>query len=154
MLLLWLARIAQSVEYQALGRKVLGLDLPAVLEATLGIHSSSSLTIQMCKIGTRLRLGKSEFSLRIHYAQTTERADNGASTLALKPVGRVNGSLKQRVPESPQTGDIVTAKIKKKNFIITNRRMNKFPDAHANFSVTRLSYTWTNFYYISKTELV
>ena len=35
---------------------ILGSNLPAVLEVTSGSHSSSSLTIQRCKIGTRSRL--------------------------------------------------------------------------------------------------
>ena len=48
--------------------------------------------------------------------QATESAGNGASTLALKPVGGVNRSPKQRVPVDPQNGDIATAKefLKKK----------------------------------------
>ena len=46
--------------------------------------------------------------------QVTEGAGNGAPTLALKPMGRVNQSPKQRVPVAPQNGDILTAKKKKK----------------------------------------
>ena len=46
------AGIAQSVERQALGREAVGLNLPTIPEGTLGGHSSSSLTIPRCKIGT------------------------------------------------------------------------------------------------------
>ena len=48
------ARIAQLVEHQALGREVLGSNL---LEVTLGGHSSGSLTVPRCKIGTGLGVG-------------------------------------------------------------------------------------------------
>ena len=48
--------------------------------------------------------------LGIHYAQATEGTGDGAPTLALKPMGGVNQSLKQKVPVAPQNGDIVTAK--------------------------------------------
>ena len=44
----------------------------------------------------------------------TENAGNGASTVALKTMGGVNLSWKQRVLVAPQNGDIVTAKILKK----------------------------------------
>ena len=99
------AGIAQSVEHQALGREVLGLNLASASSprSDIGSHSSSSLTIPMCKIGTRPSLGKSELTLRIHYTQAT--ASDGASTLALKPMGGVNRSPKQRVPVSPQNGE-------------------------------------------------
>ena len=46
-------------------------------------------------------------------AQATESTGDDASTLALKPMGGVNRSPKQRVPVAPQNGDIVTAKLKK-----------------------------------------
>ena len=46
--------------------------------------------------------GQSELTPRIHSAQVTESADDGASTLALKPIGRVNRSPKQRAPVAPQ----------------------------------------------------
>ena len=46
--------------------------------------------------------------------QATESTGNGVSMLALKPMGRVNQSPKQRVQVARQNGDIVTAKIKKK----------------------------------------
>ena len=58
-------------------------------------------------------MGKSELTHRIHYAQVISSTGNGASTLALKPMGGVNQSLKQRVPLAPQNGNIVTAKLKK-----------------------------------------
>ena len=47
-------------------------------------------------------------------------AGNGASTLALKPMGRVNQSPKQRVPVAPQISDIVTVKkfLKKVHYIL------------------------------------
>ena len=46
--------------------------------------------------------------------QVAESACDGASTLALKPMGGVNQSPKQRVPMAPQNGDIVTAEKLKK----------------------------------------
>ena len=63
------AGIAQLVERQALGCKVLSSNLAStnILEVTLGGHSNSSLTIPKCKIGTRSRLGNSELTLRIQY---------------------------------------------------------------------------------------
>ena len=84
------ARIAQSVQHRALGREVMGSNLPAVPEVTLGSHSSNSLTKPGCQIGTRLWPGKSELTPRIHYMQATESTGDGASTLALKPKGGVN----------------------------------------------------------------
>ena len=95
--------IAQVVEHRDLGRKVVGLNLPAVPEVTLGSHSSSSLTIPRCKFRTRPWPGHSEITMRIHYEQATENTGDGASTLslALKPMGGVNWS-KQRVPVAPQ----------------------------------------------------
>ena len=50
-----LAGIAQFVQSWALGHEVVGsnLTLSAVPEVTLGGHSSGSLTIPSCKIGTR-----------------------------------------------------------------------------------------------------
>ena len=52
------AGIAHLVEHWALGHEVLGLNLPlAVLEVTLGSHSSGSLTIPSYKIGTSPGLG-------------------------------------------------------------------------------------------------
>ena len=85
---------------------------------TLGSHSSGSLTKPRCKIWTRPWLGKSKLTPRIHYVQVTESAGNGASTLALKPMGGVNWSPKQRVPVAPQNVDIVTENSfkKKKKF--------------------------------------
>ena len=96
------AGIAQSVEHRALSHKIMGLNLPVVPEVTLGDHSSSSFTTPRCKIGTRPWPGQSELTPRIHYVQVTGGAGNGASTLALKPMGGVNRSLKQRVPVAPQ----------------------------------------------------
>ena len=46
------------------------------------------------------------------YAQVTESTSDGVSTLALKPLGGVNRSPKQRVPVAPQNSDIVTTKLK------------------------------------------
>ena len=82
--------------------------MPAVPKVTLGSQSIGSLTMPRHKIGTRSWHGNSE--LRMHYMQVTERVGNGASTLALKPIGRVNLSPKQRVPVAQQNGDIVTTK--------------------------------------------
>ena len=85
----------------------MGSNLPAVLEVTLGGHSSGRLTIP---IGTRPWHGQSELILRFHYVQATESADNGTPTLALKLMDRAEN----RVPVAPQNGDIVTAKKEKK----------------------------------------
>ena len=89
----------------------MGSNLQAVLEMS---QSSGSLTIPRGRIGTRSWSGQQELALRIHYAQVKESAGDGASTMALKSMGRGNQSPKQRVPVAPQNGDIVTAKIKKK----------------------------------------
>ena len=70
----------------------MGLNLPAVLEVTLVGDYSSGATIPRCKTGTRPWPGQSEDlrTLRIHDVEVTENAGNGASTLALKPIGGVN----------------------------------------------------------------
>ena len=47
--------------------------------------------------------------------QATLSAGSGASTLALKPMGRVNQSLKQRVLVVPQNGDLSLQQIKIKS---------------------------------------
>ena len=60
------AGIAQSVGIWALGREVLGSNLQAVLEVTLGHHS---LTIPKCKTGTRPRPGNSRVYSKDHYMQ-------------------------------------------------------------------------------------
>ena len=62
-----ISQLTQSVERRGFGRKgeVVGWNLPAILEVTLDGHSSGSLTIPRCKIGTRSRHGNSELSLRI-----------------------------------------------------------------------------------------
>ena len=60
----------------------------------LGGHSSSSHTIPRCKIGTRPR--QSELIPR---------------TLALKLMGRVNRSSKQRAPVAPQNDDLSPQKV-------------------------------------------
>ena len=39
---------------------------------------------------------------------------NDGFTLALKPMGRINRSLKQRAPVAPQNGDLSLQKILKK----------------------------------------
>ena len=43
----------QSVQHRALVPEVVGLNLLAVLEVTLGSHSGGSISIPKCKIGTR-----------------------------------------------------------------------------------------------------
>ena len=102
-----LAGMAQLVECWALGSQVLGSNLPqAVLEVTLGSHSSSSLTIPRCKIVTRPRSGNSELTLRIIMHKQEQSSGDDGYTLALKPMGRVNQSLKQQVPVAPQNGDL------------------------------------------------
>ena len=56
-----------KLNYQALGRKVVGLNLPAIPEVTLSSHSSSSLTIPKCKNGTRPMPGKIRVDSEDHY---------------------------------------------------------------------------------------
>ena len=89
----------------------MGSNLPVTLDG----HSSGSLTIPRCKIGTSPWPGQPELTQRIHYVQASESTGDGASTLALKPMGRVNGSPKQRVPVAPQNGDTVSTKNYKKS---------------------------------------
>ena len=47
-----------------------------------------------------------------------QNTGNGRSTLALKPMGRVNSSLRQRVPLAPYNGDHTTNFFKKSKVII------------------------------------
>ena len=94
---LFLSSVGRALSF---GSQVLGSDLPAVLEVTMGDHSSSSFTIPRCKIGTRSWPGQSELTLRIHYM--CKSASGGVSTLSLKHMGRVNPSPKRRVPLAPQ----------------------------------------------------
>ena len=96
--------IARSVGRRALRREVVGLNLPAVPEVTLGGHSSGGLTIPRCKIETRP--WQSELTLRIITCKPEQSTGNGASTLALKSIGRVQQSPKQQVPVAPQNGDL------------------------------------------------
>ena len=56
--------------------------------------------------------GSGQSWLRIHYTQMTPSVGHGASTLALKPMGRINQSLKQRVPVALQNGDLTPQKLK------------------------------------------
>ena len=44
-----------------------------------------------------------------------QSAGDDGSTLALKPTGRVNRSLKQKAPVAPQNGDLSPQKLKKNN---------------------------------------
>ena len=118
-----------SVSNSVSSHEVLGLNLPAVPEVTLGGHSSSSLTIPRCNIGTRPWLGKSKLSIRIDYSQVTESTGDGASTLALKSKGWVNWSMKQGVPVAPQNVDIVTAKFKNQTYQYLHAQCWKFLQA-------------------------
>ena len=82
-----------------MGLEVVGSNLLAVPEVTLDGHSLVvASAYQNLKLGPGLGLVDSEDPC------------NGACTLALKPMGGVNQSLKQRVPVAPQNGDIVTGK--------------------------------------------
>ena len=69
----------------------------------IGGHSSSSLIIARCKIGTNLKPDNSELIPGDHCTQVS--AGDDGSTLALKPLGRVNQGLKQRVYTSGSTND-------------------------------------------------
>ena len=84
----------------------MGSNLPAVSEVTLGGHSSSSLTMSRCKIGIKYWLGKIRVDCEDHYVQVRENTGNGASTLALNAMGRVNQNSKQRVPVALQNGNL------------------------------------------------
>ena len=85
------AGIAQLVERRALGREVVGSNLPlAVPEMTLSSHASGRLTIPRCKIGTRPQPGNSGLTLRIIVHKQEQSTNDGGSTLALKPMGTVN----------------------------------------------------------------
>ena len=107
--------IAQLIEHWALGHEVLGSNLPlVVLKVTLSGHSSGSLTIPRCKIRTRPQPGNSELTLRIIIHKWEQSAGDDGSTLGLKPMGRVNWHLKQRIPATPQNGDL-SPQIKKRN---------------------------------------
>ena len=79
------------VERRALGHEVRGSNLPlAVPEVILGGHSSGSLTVPRYKTGTRPWPGNLELTLRIITCKKEQSADDDGSTLALKPIGRVN----------------------------------------------------------------
>ena len=67
--------------------------------------------------------GQLELTPRIHYVQVTSSAGDGASTLALKPMARVNRSLKQRAAVAPQNGDLSSQKIIKKTHSLTNYKL-------------------------------
>ena len=58
---------------------MLGSNLPAVLKATL-VTLAVALSYQHVKL-------EPEVTPRIHYVQATESTGDGASTLALKPMG-------------------------------------------------------------------
>ena len=88
----------------------------AVPEVTLGGHSSGTLTIPRCKIGIRPWPGNSELTLRIITHKQEQITGNDGPTLALKPMGRVNHSLKQRISVAPQDGDLSPQKCFLKNF--------------------------------------
>ena len=66
------------------------LSLPVIPEVILGGHSSSSLTVPKCKIGTRSRSGNKELTQRIIMHKQEKNAGNDGYTLALKPMDRVN----------------------------------------------------------------
>ena len=90
------AGTVQLLERLVLGRKVLVLNLPlAVSGVTLG--AAVYLITPRCRIGTRPWPGNSELTLRIIMCKWELSAGNDGSTLALKPMGRVNWSPKQRV---------------------------------------------------------
>ena len=89
--------IAQLVERRALGREVVGSNLPV----TWGGHCSSSLTNWDQALAWEFRVDSEN-----HYAQVREEHKNDRECrqwriLALKPMGRVNKSPKQRVPLAP-----------------------------------------------------
>ena len=92
------------MEHRALGHEIVGSNMPAVPEVTLGGPSSGSY--QGVKLEPGLGLGNHELTQRVHCTQVTLNTGNGASTLALKPRGTVNRSPKQRVPVAPQNCDL------------------------------------------------
>ena len=90
-------------------------------ERALAGHSSGSLTIPKCKIGTKSWPGQSELTLRIithsqkgHPRGTSLCTGNGTSTLDLMPMWRVSWSPKQRVSVTPQNDRLSPQKCFKK----------------------------------------
>ena len=79
-------------------------------------HSSSSLPRPRCKIGTWPWLGKPGLTLKIYYVQVTESTGDGASTLPLKTLGRVNQTPKQRAPVAPQNVTLSPQRLKKMEY--------------------------------------
>ena len=107
------------------------------LEVTLGGHRNSSLTIPRCKIGTRP--WPEQLTPVIHYAQVTESTGDGASTLALTPMGEVNRSLETR--EHQWLHKMVTCHRKKlKNKKLANR--------NANWCTDIINYRWIGYDHI------
>ena len=98
--------------------------VPAMPEVTLGGHSRGSNTIQRCKIGTRPWPGNLELTLRLIMCKWKQSACDGASTLGLKYMDRVNQSPKQRVPVTPQKADLSPKKLKK-NVCLTKYQISK-----------------------------
>ena len=96
----------------------MGLNLPAVLEVTLGRQSR----------GTRPWSGQSELPLRIITGEWEQSSDGGASSLALISKGRVNWSSKQRVLLAPQNGDLSPPFLKEKtSYCRLKQKANQWP---------------------------
>ena len=88
-------------------------NLPAVPEVTLEVILAVASPYQGVKLGSGLGLGNQSWLWRSIMLKQ-QSTGLGFKTLALKPMGGVNQSLKQGVSVAPQNGDIVTAKIKRK----------------------------------------
>ena len=93
--------IAQWLERRALGREVVGSNLPAVSEVTLSGHPSGSLTIPRGKIGSRPRPGNSELTPRIIMSKREQNAGDDGFTLALKVMGQSQPKSKTESTSGP-----------------------------------------------------
>ena len=77
--------------------------------------------------------GNDMYACKIICKGVTGNLGDGASTLALKPMGGVNWSPKQRVPVAPQNGDIVTAKLFLKKILIVSYTAKRKADVEIKF---------------------
>ena len=73
------------------------------------------ITVHMLVVGKFFPFSKimtpAQLTLRIITRKREQSMGDDGSTLALKPMGRVNRSPKQRAPVAPQNGDLSPQKI-------------------------------------------
>ena len=100
----------------------------ASFESGSGVLGSETqriiISIPRCKMGTRYWSGQSELTPRIHYVQVTESTGNGASTLALKSMARVNRSPKRESSWHIKHCLLVIKKSQCKSSKLGGRRVN------------------------------